>query len=296
MNSEKEMIELKAYAKVNLSLYITGVRRDGYHLLDSVFVPVSLHDTVKINKSTSGIKVNCNAGIPNGPENTAYKAASLLMDKCGFAGVMIDIDKHIPHMAGLGGGSSDAAAVLMGINELYGLKLSQRELLDMAAKIGADVPFFLREGSAKVTGIGERIEPLNIKTKLHLVILKPERSLSTPKVFKEYDTQGIRSTKDSRQLTDALRCGDIDGIAQNLGNDLQPAAQVMCPQIGQEISWLIKNRAKAAIMTGSGSCVFGIYESAQAAQETCRSYVGGGTAYAVHTVDKPIEVIRKALS
>ena len=117
------------------------------------------------------------------------------MDKCGFAGVMIDIDKHIPHMAGLGGGSSDAAAVLMGINELYGLKLSQRELLDMAAKIGADVPFFLREGSAKVTGIGERIEPLNIKTKLHLVILKPERSLSTPKVFKEYDTQGIRSTK-----------------------------------------------------------------------------------------------------
>ena len=291
MEKGKETVELKAHAKINLSLYITGIRHDGYHLLDSVFAPVSLYDTIKINKCDSGIKVSCNGGISGGPQNTAYKAASLLMERCSFAGVSIDIDKHIPHMAGLGGGSADAAAVLIGINELYGLKLSKRELLEIAVKIGADVSFFLGDAAAKVTGIGERIIPLNIKAKLNLVILKPEQSLSTPDVFKAYDEQSVADTKDSKKLIDALERGDISAVSCTLGNDLQRAAQDMCPEIEQSIGWLMGNGAEAAIMTGSGSCVFGIYESAQAAQEACRSYDGGGAAYAVHTVDKPVEIL-----
>ena len=295
MNIEKQAIELKAYAKINLSLYITGMRRDGYHLLDSVFAPVSLYDTIKISRSASGIKVNCDAGIPDGPQNTAHKAASLLMEQCSFAGVSIDIDKNIPHMAGLGGGSSDAAAVLIGINELYGLKLSKRELMECAVKIGADVSFFLGDGAAKVTGIGERIIPLNIKAKLNLVILKPEQFLSTPKVFKAYDAMGMHGTKDSGQLIDALGRGDIDAVTRNLGNDLQPAAQTLCPEIEPAIRWLMENGAKAALMTGSGSCVFGIYESAASAQEASLAYRGGGTAYALHTADKPVEILKTQL-
>jgi 4-diphosphocytidyl-2-C-methyl-D-erythritol kinase len=181
--------------------------------------------------------------------------------------------------------------VLIGINELYGLKLSKRELLEIAVKIGADVSFFLGDGAAKVTGIGERIIPLNIKAKLNLVILKPEQSLSTPKVFKAYDKQGIRGIKDSGLLIDALERGDIAAVSRTLGNDLQQAAQELCPEIERSINWLMENGAKAAVMTGSGSCVFGIYESEKAAQEACRSYDGGGTAYAVHTVDKPVEML-----
>jgi 4-diphosphocytidyl-2-C-methyl-D-erythritol kinase len=291
MGNDKKEITLKAHAKINLCLYITGIRGDGYHLIDSIFMPVGIYDIIKISKSTGGIDLLCDGDIPNGPQNTAYKAAALLMECAGFAGVAIDIKKNIPHMAGLGGGSSDAAAVLIGINELYDLGISRDELLEIAIKIGADVPFFLGEGAAKVTGIGERIIPLNIKAKLNLVIVKPKQSLSTPEVFHVYDKLGKQDIKNSNELISALKACDIASIAANAGNDLQEAAQSLCPQIRDEISALNKYGAKAALMTGSGSCVFGIYDTREAAKEAARVYDGEGTAYAVCTVQSPVEII-----
>ena len=289
MKMDKDKIKLTAYAKINLALYITGLRADGYHLLDSVFVPVGIYDEVTVKKANSGIKLSCDAGIPLDGRNTAYKAAEILMRNRGIPGADIAIKKNIPSMAGLGGASSDAAAVIIGLNELYHLDMNEKELAETGLEVGADVPFFLGAGAARVRGIGEKISLVMMGAELDLVIIKPDGALSTPEVYKAYDEMRGHHGGSCSRLAEALESGSIAQIAGLIENSLQAAAAKIYPGITEPIGFLEKNGALVASMTGSGSCVFGIFESGEAARDAAAKYAGGGKAYAVKTVGRPVK-------
>lgn len=288
MNFNADEIKLKAYAKINLSLYITGTRQDGYHLLDSVFLPVSIYDEITVKKSVTGISIKCGKNIPADKRNTAYKAAKLVMEAAGTGGAEIKIRKNIPIMAGLGGGSADAAAVLIGMNELYKLDMNKEKLAGIGLEIGADVPFFLGTVAARVRGIGEMVTPLEINKPIHMVIIKPEADLSTADVYRKYDEISNGGTGDCGKLIAALDANDLSGAAGLLHNDLQPAAELLCPDIKEAAEFLWSNGAFAAMMTGSGSCVFGIYDSESAARAAAGRYSGCGKAYAARSVNRPV--------
>jgi len=284
-------IKLKAYAKINLCLYITGVRKDGYHLLDSVFVPISIYDEITIRKNTSGININCEADIPIDERNTAYKAAKLIMEDADIDGVDIEIKKNIPTMAGLGGGSADAVAVLKGMNILFDLNIEDKKLSEMGLCIGADVPFFLGKGAARVQGIGEILTSIKIKEDLNLVIVKPQKALSTIDVYKKYDEMAYKTNGNSIELIQALGKGDLYGICQRLKNDLEQAAIELCPEVKSSINLLKKNGAVDALMTGSGSCVFGIFESKSMAEKAVKKLSAETKAHLAHSISCPVEVV-----
>ena len=291
MNFARDKIKLKAYAKINLALYITGIRRDGYHLLDSVFVPVGIYDEITIKKAGSGINIKCGKDIPPDERNTACKAAKLIAEAADINGVDIEIKKNIPVMAGLGGGSADAAAVLIGINELYGLDMDRETLAGMGLEIGADVPFFLGEGASRVRGIGEIAAPVEMKNPIHMVIIKPEASLLTAEVYKKYDETAQDKAGDCDRLVESLKGNDLSRIAALLHNDLQAVAEILCPAISASAVFLKSNGAFGAIMTGSGSCVLGIFASESHARGAVENYRGNGKAYAARSVKRPVSEI-----
>ncbi len=291
MDSTTNNIVLHAHAKINLSLFITGIREDGYHLLDSVFVLISLHDIVKIKKCDMGIVVKCSDDSLSGKKNIAYKAVQLIAKKyTQVKGVEIDIAKNIPHMAGLGGGSSNAAATLIGINKLYNLLMSNNELMEMALSLGADVPFFIGDGACRVRGVGEVIEPISIGKQIHFTLIKPKASLSTPMVFNEYDKLCEVSKNDCSNLISNLVDGNIEKL--QIHNDLQEPAIRMCPEILDEINYLKKAGALSAIMTGSGSCVFGVFVSKQKSIDATNMYKGKSKIFSTTVACKPIEIIK----
>ena len=291
MDFKKNKIKLQAYAKINLSLYITGKREDGYHLLDSVFSLIDIYDKIIIKKGFSGINIKCDKNIPADESNTAYKAAKLVMEKADIDGVDIKIKKNIPVMAGLGGGSSDAAAVLVGMNELYNLNLDKKTLAEMGLKIGADVPFFLGEGAARVQGIGEKIKPIMFNKSTDLVIVMPDKALSTAEVYKKHDEIYKNTTGDCGRLIARLKKNDFSKVFSLLHNDLQKAAELLCPDISASVGFLQSNGAEAAIMTGSGSCVFGIFNNRREARTAVKRYFGNGKAYTAQSVQRPIKQV-----
>ncbi len=292
MNRYLDYITLYAYAKINLSLYITGRTNDGYHLLDSVFIPIDLYDIITIKKKNNGINVICDKDIPTDAGNSAYKAAQFLMcEHTEIEGVEITIKKNIPSMAGLGGGSSDAAATLLGMNVLFNLGEHEDKLSSIASKIGADVPFFLSSGACRVQGIGEIIKPININYPLNFVLIKPKSSLSTPEVYKKHDEQNAFYQGNSSKLIEYLAGNDLVNISSHLHNDMQNSAISLCHKIQDEINFLLKNGALNAIMTGSGSCVFGIFKDKDEAQQAIDLYDGDGACYNICSIDKPICII-----
>jgi 4-diphosphocytidyl-2-C-methyl-D-erythritol kinase len=289
MSFSMNHIALKAYAKINLSLYITGVRDDGYHLIDSVFVPVNIYDAVDVLKSER-IEIESTDNIPLDSENTAYKAAELFSKKYNTGGAYIKIKKGIPQMAGLGGGSADAAAVLIAMNELYSVGASRQDLVDIGIKIGADVPFFLGEGAARVQGIGEKVIPIDLKSKLYIVLIKPYESLSTQNVFKKYDDMLFPYEGNANKLVELLEKDDVYNASKILHNDLERPAVSICSEVMDCIDFLKDNDALAANMTGSGSCVFGIFLNAYKARNAIINYYGAGNAYIADSKEKPIEI------
>lgn len=265
-------IELNAYAKINLSLDITGRREDGYHTVDMVMQSVSLCDRVRITLNDTGeIRLTCSKPyIPTDIRNTAYKAARYYLDAAGLHyGAEIHIAKKTPDQAGMGGGSADAAAVLRGLNilctEAEGeAPLNTAELLYLGMRIGADVPFCILNGTQRCGGVGEIMIPLAPMPKCGLVIVKPDVSVSTPEAYKLCDTKPDSGIRYTREMVHAIEQRDLHAVAKRLGNRFDDALQI--PEVRVIEAALLDSGALNAVMTGSGSAVFGIYETLEAAK------------------------------
>lgn len=264
------LIPVRSTAKLNLTLKIAGVRPDGYHLLDSLFCAVDLHDALLLEPATAGFETVCaGASIP---DNLTTRAARLFYQKAGLpGGCRIRLEKRIPMEAGLGGGSGDAAAVLRALNTQHGALFSDAALEAMALSLGADVPFALKGGLARVRGIGEQRSSLPLPQPLHFVIAKPAAGLSTQQMFAAYDAAPVCGAVDNDAFYRALCSQDGPALRQAGGNDLQPAAERAVPEIRQLQSALYDGGALYAAMTGSGSAVFGLFGDQAAAAHACRA-------------------------
>lgn len=271
-----KQIELKALAKINLGLDVLGKRENGYHDVRMVMQSIYLYDDVKIERRKEpGIEVNTNLFfLPTDENNIAYKAAAMLIEEFGIEeGVIITLNKHIPVAAGMAGGSSNAAAVLYGVNRLFELGLSQTDLMERGVKLGADVPYCILRGTVLAEGIGEELTVLPSMPRCTVLVAKPGISVSTKVVYEALDAKEILVHPDINGLISGLKKGDLREIAAAMGNVLEDVTIPMHPIIAD-----IKEEMKAAgalnaMMSGSGPTVFGLFENkthARKAQESIR--------------------------
>lgn len=269
----------KAYAKLNLCLTVGGVLPNGYHTVESLMQSISLHDTVRLEKNDK-ISLSCGESrLPNDNRNLAYKAAALFFEKSGVkGGVSISLTKRIPVCAGLGGGSADAAAVLRGLNRLYGKPYSVSELAELSKPMGADVPFCVEGCTVFVTGVGDIIEPMP-HTTLYYVLIFDKTPLSTPKMYAALDA-GVKSPSDASACRKAVLEGDREKAARLAANSFFTVASDACPQIKANADILLQNGAIAATVTGKGPTVFGVFTEKEAAL-SCASAVRGTYAESV---------------
>ena len=251
----KAIYDVAAPAKLNLFLHVTGQRPDGYHLIQSVFMLIdwcdTLHFELRQDGQISRSDVPGEAAEPLPLEDLTLRAARSLQQACGTSlGVHISLEKRIPSQAGMGGGSSDAASCLLALQRLWGVKLPHSELLAIALRLGADVPFFLSGGHAWVEGVGERITPITLPA-ADFLVLKPAQGLSTQAIFSAPTLK-----RDSETATILGFAANAYGPIFEFGrNDLQPVALELCPQIAQSLNWLSAKQLTGR-MTGSGSAVF----------------------------------------
>jgi 4-diphosphocytidyl-2-C-methyl-D-erythritol kinase len=253
---------INAHAKINLTLDVVGKRPDGYHELKTVFYEMPLHDILEFSRTEDkGIKIECSdRQLPTGEENLVYKAAKLLFDGYRLdGGLKVYIEKNIPYGAGLGGGSSDAAAALKAVNELYGLKLSDEELKKYAACIGADVPFFISGGAAYAGGIGEKLEPLGKVEIKPVVLAKPVFGVSTVSAYRAVDSERCVFHPDVDSVVEGLKSGRFEDVYQNIGNSFEIPVFRLYPEIGKIKEAFLASGARASAMTGSGSAVFAVF-------------------------------------
>jgi 4-diphosphocytidyl-2-C-methyl-D-erythritol kinase len=228
----------------------------------------SLCDTITINEAQAGITINCaNRIVPRNARNSIWKAAELLKERCPVdRGVKFRLVKRIPIGGGMGGGSADAAATLVGLNKFWQLGLSQAELLEISQEIGMDVAFCILSGTALATGRGEIVRPLPSPPKLHLVIVNPGIFVSTRTAYESLDAAHLTFTDKSAQMIDAIQRQDFDGIVANLHNDFESVILNEYPDIGAAKRDLVEAGAEAALLSGSGASVFGIARSAAQAR------------------------------
>ncbi len=263
-------IRLKALAKINLGLDVTGRREDGYHLVRMIMQTIHLFDSVQMEKSKDpGIRLTTNIRfLPTNEHNIAYKAAKLLMDEFEISqGIHIDIRKCIPVSAGMAGGSTDAAAVLYGMNQMYGLQLSNRQLAKRALTLGADVPYCLMRGTALAEGIGEKLTRLPAMPRCPVVIAKPGISVSTKWVYENLSLDGQCVHPDIDRLAEDIDRQDLHAIASHMGNILEGVTVREYPVIAQIKEKLIEHGALNAMMSGSGPTVFALFEDRAKARE-----------------------------
>jgi len=264
-------IRVEACAKINLFLKVLGKRPDGFHDILSLAQSVSLADEVAITRVPRGLSlaVEGDDEVPSGPDNLVLEAARRLLGPDPVPGAALTLIKRIPPGAGLGGGSSDAAATLMGLDRLFGLALSTAELHGHAAALGSDVPFFLAGGTALLKGRGTEVEEVEDLPPFEALILDPRRPLSTAAVYAQVQ----------EPLTLAVKPASIPGFGRilqeplssvRLGNDLEAHAARLCPDIAAMRAWLLGNGAQAAAMSGSGSAVFGLFAATDEVREAAR--------------------------
>ncbi len=262
--------EDKAFAKLNLYLGIHGLREDGYHELETVFQAIDLCDLVSISlHHRGGISLRCNLPyLPRDGRNLAVKAAEVFFRASGLEnpGLNINIKKVIPVGAGMAGGSTDAACVLKLLNRAFGMPLCDKKLAEAALSLGADVPFCLTGGTALAAGVGEKLQPLPPMPHCFFVVCKPRFSVSTKDAFALYDEQPSQNTPTSAGLIAGLEAADVYAVAQRLYNDLEDPIGRRHGMIFKLRRELLKHGALGARMTGSGSAVFGIFDSEEQAQ------------------------------
>lgn len=272
-----KQIELKALAKINLGLDVLGRRENGYHDVRMIMQSVYLYDDVVIvRKDLPGIEVETNLHfLPTDENNIAYKAAAMLMEEFKLpGGVRIVLNKHIPVAAGMAGGSSNAAAVLFGMNKMFRLGLSQRSLMERGVRLGADVPYCIMRGTVLAEGIGEELTTLPALPACTVLIAKPPISVSTKVVYEALDAKEIVDHPDIDGIIRGLETGSLSEIAAHMGNVLEDVTIGMYPVIEKIKDEMKKAGALNAMMSGSGPTVFGIFESRAAArraqEQICR--------------------------
>lgn len=266
-------ISEKAYAKLNISLDVTSRRDDGYHDMLMVMQSVSLCDTITIDFDDSGeIKASCGLSfIPGDQRNLAVKAALVYLDAIGKnpQGMHIKLDKLIPVGAGMAGGSADAAAVLRALNRYYDRALDEAALLELAAKVGSDVPFCLNGGTALASGRGEKLESLPGMPDCEFVICKPSFSISTPELFKKLDQINLRHHPDTAGIIAALGEEDLGQIARRMYNVFEAVDDRRLRVVSAIKHQLLDAGALGAIMTGTGSAVFGVFRRGSVPKNLC---------------------------
>lgn len=260
-------VTVHAPAKINLTLDIVGVREDGYHLLESVFQSVSVYDKIVVTKKWGkGIKLVAYDCDCPAEKNTAYKAAEAFFRYTGIKkGVKITLDKHIPQQAGMGGGSADAAGVLWALNLLFGTRLTIAQLCEIGVTVGADVPFCVMGGTALVTGIGEGLQVLPPLPDCYIVVAQPGRGISTKEAYAAVDKAQILARPDNAAAIAALEAGDLAGVCKQAINVFESATALRGVQ---EIRRRMEEyKPLCTQMTGSGSCVFAIFDDRLAAMD-----------------------------
>lgn len=254
---------VKANAKINLALNVVGKREDGYHDLDMVMVPIGLYDTIEISLLSEEYETDLfldDYSIPTDQRNTVLQAVMKLRERYSFTQEFaIDIHKEIPTEAGLGGGSSDAAAVLKAIVKMLHLPVQEQELLEIAKEIGADVPYFIKNEAAHVEGIGEKITSIKIKNAYSVLLVKPFLGCSTKEIFKRHAMKKNQSAN-IPLLIDGLETGNFEKIVQGSGNDLTSAASSLLGDIGRIIDKLHDFGLSCVNMSGSGSTIYALSE------------------------------------
>ena len=263
-------VALKALAKINLGLDVLGRRENGYHDVRMVMQTIYLYDNVTLEKTEeTGIQLECNLFyLPVDETNIAYKAAKLLMDEFEIKeGVRIVLDKHIPVAAGLAGGSANAAAVLVGMNRLFSLGLSQEELMKRGVTLGADVPYCVMRGTVLAEGIGEILSPLPPLPKCCILIAKPGISVSTKTVYEKLDSQEITEHPDIDGILEGLDKQDLQKVASSMGNVLETVTIGDYPIIEKIKDVMKENGALNSMMSGSGPTVFGIFDDRNKARQ-----------------------------
>jgi 4-diphosphocytidyl-2-C-methyl-D-erythritol kinase len=263
-----DKVTIKCPGKINLSLDVVGIREDGYHLLKTIMQNISLFDEVTVKKTDGDINLYCNNGhVPCNSSNTAYKAASLIIDKYNIkAGVDIIIEKRIPVAAGLAGGSTDAAGVIKAMNELFELGMSDWDMMEVGIKIGADVPFCILESTALAEGIGEVLTSLSPIEDVWCVLAKPDISISTMEVYTKLKIDEIPKHPNTLKLQEYIEKKDIHNIAQNMINVLETVTIKENPVIFDIKNIMMEFHALGSLMSGSGPTVFGVFEDKLAAE------------------------------
>lgn len=265
-----QSIELKSLAKINLGLDVLGKRENGYHDVRMVMQTVYLYDDVIMEKKAEpGVSLETNLYfLPVDEHNIAYKAAQMLIEEFGIKeGVSIKLKKHIPVAAGLAGGSSNAAAVLHGMNRLFHLKLSTEDLMERGVKLGADVPYCVMRGTVLAEGIGEILTPLSPMPRCFILIAKPAISVSTQMVYEALDAGAIVEHPDIDGIIAGLEAGDLNQVAGKMGNVLEGVTIPLYPMIEQIKDAMKEAGAVNAMMSGSGPTVFGIFKNRKTAKE-----------------------------
>ena len=273
-------MRLQAFAKINLGLDVLGKREDGYHEVRMIMQTIRMYDQLDMRKSVEpGIHLTTNKKyIPVDENNLVWRAAKLMMDTCGIMeGVSIHLHKVIPVAAGMAGGSSDAAAALVGMNRLFHCGLSKEKLMELGVQIGADVPYCVLRGTALAEGIGEKLTVLPPMPDCWILIGKPGISVSTKYVYTTLDLNTDTVHPDIDGMKKALEDGNLYGITERMGNVLQDVTIPAYPEVER-----IKEQMKAlgavnAMMSGSGPTVFGIFDNEEKAQKACQKLRESGS-------------------
>lgn len=285
-----ETIQLNAYGKINLGLDVVRKREDGYHEVRMIMQTVSVCDSLTLKKTNvPGIKLETNLDwLPVDERNLAYRAADMLMKEFGIKeGVHICLEKNIPVAAGMAGGSTDAAAVLKGVNQLFSLGLSEEELMKRGVKLGADVPYCIMGGTALSEGIGEILTRLPALPMCHLLIAKPEVGVSTKFVYGNLRANELKAHPDIDGMAEAIRNGELRGVVSRLENVLETVTIPAYPIIDEIKCFMKKHGAENVLMSGSGPTVFGIYTNEELLHEAAEALKESGLVKQIYEA-KPV--------
>lgn len=280
-----DKMNLKAMAKINLGLDVLRRREDGYHEMRMIMQTIRLYDRIDLQKTRGKeIRVKTNLRyLPVNENNLVYKAAKMLKDEFQISeGIAIDLQKRIPVAAGMAGGSSDAAAVLFGVNRMFHLGLTMEELMERGVRIGADVPYCVLRGTALAEGIGEKLTPLSPMPDCAILIAKPGINVSTRLVFENLRANELKRHPDIDGMCGALAQGDLRGITDRMENVLETVTAVNYPVIEKIKDKMRAEGAMNALMSGSGPTVFGIFENIRQAKKAQRSLRASGLAKQIY--------------
>lgn len=280
-------ISLKAYAKINIGLDVTGKLPDGYHLVKMIMQNIDLYDEVVLTENASGdIRLDMNVDfLPTDERNLAYKAAKLMKEDFGIdRGIDIYIRKNIPAAAGMAGGSTDAAAVMTGMNKLFDLNIDRNILMEHGLKLGADVPYCIMGGTALAEGIGEKLTQLSPCPDCYVLVAKPDISVSTAYVYTNLVLDDTTVHPDIDMVRNALESGDIRTAAKNMGNLLENVTQKEYPVISEIKHIMDDNGALGSLMSGSGPTVFGLFDDYGTALECLAAVDKSDKAKDIHLV------------